>query len=88
VWYLKANIFIKQNNFDSAAYYLSMIVEHYQNDILADDALYKLGDLYETKIKNKDKAMQAFEMLLMRYPGSLFAADARRRFRTLRGDIN
>jgi tetratricopeptide (TPR) repeat protein len=88
VWFLKSRIFIRQNQWDSAAYFLMQIVEHYQNDILADDALYTLGDLYETKIKNKEKAMQAFEMLLLRYPGSLFAADARRRFRTLRGDIN
>lgn len=88
VWFLKAKIFIRQNQYDTAAYYLMQVVEHYQNDILADDALYTLGDLYETKIKNKEKAMQSFEMLLMRYPGSLFATDARRRFRTLRGDIN
>jgi tetratricopeptide (TPR) repeat protein len=87
-WLMKARIFVRLNRLDSAAYYLTQIVEHYPHDILADDALFELGQLYENKIRNKEKAMQAYEMLLMHYPGSLLASESRRRYRLLRGDIN
>ncbi|MCC6385252.1 MAG: tetratricopeptide repeat protein [Bacteroidia bacterium] len=87
-WFLKARIFIQLNQFDTAAYYFNQVVLWYGNDILADDALYQLGLLYENKLHNKEKAMVAYETLLIKYPGSLLASDARRRFRTLRGDVN
>lgn len=86
VWYKKAEVFEKKSMYDTAAVYLNLIVEKYPDDILADDALFKLGDMYENKLNNKPKAMELYEKLLTSYPGSLFAVDARKRFRTLRGD--
>ncbi|MFI5220284.1 MAG: tetratricopeptide repeat protein [Bacteroidia bacterium] len=86
VWFKKAEIFLKKGMNDTAAVYLNNIVEKYPDDILADDALFKLGDLYENQMNNKPKAMELYEMLLTKYPGSLFVVDARKRFRNLRGD--
>jgi len=55
--------------------------------VLADDALYRRAELYENKLKDTTKAMELYQELLTNYPGSLFAADARKRYRTLRGDL-
>lgn len=85
-WFKKAEIFLKKGMNDTAAVYLNNIVEKYPDDILADDALFRLGDLYENQMSNKPKAMELYEMLLTKYPGSLFVVDARKRFRNLRGD--
>jgi|SRR6185436_3437901 len=86
IWFKKAQIFEKKGMIDTAAFYLSSIVEKYPDDILADDALFQLAGLYETQLNNKPKAMELYETLLTKYAGSLFAAEARKRFRALRGD--
>jgi tetratricopeptide (TPR) repeat protein len=86
VWYKKAEIFEKKSMYDTAVVYLGDIVEKYPEDILADDALFKLGNIYEKQLNNNSKAMEMFEKLLTKYPGSLYVVDARKKYRALRGD--
>lgn len=86
VWYKKAEIFEKKELYDSAAVYFNDIVENYPDDILADDALFQLARLNENQLNNKPKAMEYYEKILTKYTGSLFAAEARKKFRALRGD--
>jgi tetratricopeptide (TPR) repeat protein len=86
VWYKKAEIFEKKELFDTAAFYFNEIVEKYPDDILADDALFQLANLNENQLNNKTKAMECYEKLLTKYSGSLFVAEARKKFRALRGD--
>lgn len=82
----KAQILRLSGDLTSAVELYKEVAEKYKEDILADDALYQLGMLYELKLNDKEKAMSVYEELLTRYPGSLYVVDARRRFRTLRGD--
>jgi tetratricopeptide (TPR) repeat protein len=82
----KAQILRLSGDLTSAVELYKEVAEKYKEDILADDALYQLGMLYELKLNDKEKAMAVYEDLLTRYPGSLYVVDARRRFRTLRGD--
>ena len=86
VWYKKAQILKPQGRFTEAAALLAEITEKYPEDILADDAMYQLGLLYENQLNDKEKAKTIYESLLTKYPGSLFVVDARKRFRLLRGD--
>ncbi len=86
VWFKKAEINIKRGRFEAALPFLQDVVEKYSTDILADDALFQLADIYQYKLNNKDKAKELYETLLTKYPGSLFAVDARKRYRALRGD--
>ena len=65
---------------------LSYIVEKYGEDILADDALFNEADIYDNNLNNKDKAKELYESLMTKYPGSLYVVEARKRFRSLRGD--
>lgn len=83
---LKARIFLKQENILSAISCLNAIVNQYSYDVWADDALFMLGNLYELKLKEPEKAKFYYEKIIMDFPGSLYIAEARLRFRKLRGD--
>ncbi len=87
VWYKKAEIKIKQKDFEKASEYLTKIIDDYPYDITADNALFLLADLNENQFYNKEKALQLYERLLEDYPASVFTVEARKRFRTLRGDF-
>ncbi len=76
----------KQQKWQEAAGYLDKIIKTYADDILGDDATFYLAQLYDTKLKDKEKAMQLYQDVFIKFPGSLFAVDARKRYRELRGD--
>ena len=76
----------KKGNFEEAATLYQAVVSGYAHEILADDALFKLADLQEMKFKNKDKAMELYQNLMVNYPSSIYIVEARKRYRALRGD--
>lgn len=82
----KAKIFIKSNEFQKAAEILKKVSEDFKDGIWTDDALFTLGDLYEKKLNDIVQAKLYFQKLITDYPGSMFSAEARKRFRNLRGD--
>jgi len=86
IHYQKAVIYEKQGDFEKALTHLQKIVEMPQVDILSDDALYKMAFIYEENIKDAEKAKQLYNNLLVKYQGSIYVAEARKRFRKLRGD--
>ncbi|MGZ4156610.1 MAG: tetratricopeptide repeat protein, partial [Bacteroidia bacterium] len=86
ILYKKAQIELKHNNYTAAAGFYEAILKDYSEDVLADDALFKLADLNENQFKNIDKAKELYQQLLEKYPGSLYVVEARKRFRKLRGD--
>ncbi len=86
VWYKQATIQLKKKNVTTAMQLFQQIVDKYPEDVLADDALYKMADLYDTILNDKEKAKETFQLFIEKYPGSLYAVDARKRFRALRGD--
>ena len=55
--------------------------------LLSPDAFFLQGDIYETQLGDKEKAKEIFREFLNKFPGSVYAAEARKRFRTLRGDF-
>ncbi|MFA6246571.1 MAG: tetratricopeptide repeat protein [Mucilaginibacter sp.] len=84
----KARIMIQQKNFTNAVTILKEIVEKHSFDLWADDAVYMLGDIYETKLNDANQAKTYYQKIITDYPGSLWINDARKRFRLLRGDKN
>ncbi|MDQ0969397.1 tetratricopeptide (TPR) repeat protein [Flavobacterium sp. W4I14] len=82
----KARILIKANDFQKAADILKKVTEDFKDGIWTDDALFTLGDLYEKKLNDIAQAKIYFQKLITDYPGSMFSAEARKRFRNLRGD--
>ncbi|TDG37814.1 tetratricopeptide repeat protein [Pedobacter changchengzhani] len=82
----KAKILIKANEYQQACIILKKVTEDYTDGIWTDDALFTLADLYEKKMSDPDQAKIYFQKLVADYPGSMFSAEARKRFRNLRGD--
>jgi tetratricopeptide (TPR) repeat protein len=86
-FWLQANLKLKQGQFAESISFLEKIIKEFPDDVLADDAYYLEGDIYENRLKNKEKAIEIYRDFLNKYPGSVYAAEARKRYRTLRGDF-
>lgn len=84
--YKKAQIALKHMQYNEAAAFYEEILKNYGEDILGDDAMFKLADLNENQFKNIEKAKELYQQLLEKYPDSLYVVEARKRFRKLRGD--
>lgn len=67
------------------ANYLKLI-EFYNDDILADDAHFRLAKLYEEKLNQPEKAKQLYEQIIFNFADSIYFVEARKKFRSLRGD--
>ncbi|HPN17906.1 MAG TPA: tetratricopeptide repeat protein [Chitinophagales bacterium] len=87
ILYLKYKIEKDKQQYDKAASYLQKIVDEYGTDILADNALFYLGDLYQMYLKDDEKAKAYYEKIILDYKDSTFSIEARKRYRKLRGDI-
>jgi outer membrane protein assembly factor BamD (BamD/ComL family) len=52
--------------------------------IWKDRAQFRIAEIYERQMKDAPRATAAYEELLLRYPTSLYADEARQRVRRLR----
>lgn len=86
ILFLKYNIEKDRQHYEKAASYLEKIIENYSEDILADNALFYLGDLYQNYLKDDEKAKSYYEKIILMYKDSTFSIEARKRYRKLRGD--
>ncbi len=86
VYYAKAKIYRKLHRYDEAIAMYEQIIEKHPDEIRADNALYELAQLYEEVLRQPDKAMSLYEKLFLDYSNSIFAVEARKRYRALRGD--
>ncbi len=86
ILWLAARTYMKLDSNQQALDDLKIMREKYNLDILGDDAVYTMAKLYEEKLNDKEEAMKLYQELLEKYPGSIFVADSRKRFRALRGD--
>jgi tetratricopeptide (TPR) repeat protein len=87
ILYRQAELNMEMANFEVALSLLQKIVDNYGQDILGDDAMFMIGTIYEDQLSEKDLAKEIYQQFLIKYPGSNKAAEARKRFRTLRGDF-
>lgn len=86
IYFQKAKIYEREGNFEDAIANLKKITGNPQSDILSDDALYRMAYIYENNLKEPGKAQDLYNQFLVKYQGSVYAAEARKRFRKLRGD--
>lgn len=86
IYFLKAEIYEKEGDFATSATFLQKIIDDYWDDIIADDAIFKMAEFNQFIFEDFEKAKALYEELIVDYPGSLYVVEARRRFRELRGD--
>lgn len=82
----KAQAMQMQGKWEDAVVYLEKIYAQHAQDILADDALFQLGEIYENRLRNAEKAKEYYRTIIFDYKGSLHVVEARKRFRILSGD--
>ena len=87
IHYLKAQTYRELGEPAKAVEALNNIIESYNYDILADDALFLTAVILEEDLQDADKAMELYTEVLNKFPGSIFVSEARKRFRELRGDF-
>ncbi len=87
IYFRKANLLVADAKFDQAAEYYTRIMNEYPTGLLGDDAMYRLAELYSNHLNQKEKAQELFKEMLVKYPGSVYVSEARRRYRELRGDF-
>lgn len=87
IWWRKANILLELGQFEASVDLLDQIVKQYSYDILSDDAYFLMGTILEDYLNKPNEAMEIYQSLLKNYPGSLYTSEARKRYRSLRGDF-
>lgn len=85
-WLKQGEIFEKLGEYKNAEANYLKIIEFYSDDILADDAHYRLAKIYEEKLDEPDKAKEQYEQIIFHFADSIYYVEARKKFRTLRGD--
>jgi tetratricopeptide (TPR) repeat protein len=86
IHFSKFEIYQKKGQFEKAANELDQILLFYADDIVADDAIFNLAEMSEDVFNDYERASELYEMILTDYSNSLYAVEARKRFRRLRGD--
>lgn len=80
----KAKAFELKGQWNEAIAMLDKLLDYYGTDILADDALFELGDIYENHLLDSKKAAEYYKAILFNHKGSLFTSEARKRFQKIR----
>jgi TolA-binding protein len=78
---------VELGEFTEALELLTQVVQEYQYDILSDDAYFLMGTINEDQLSNHTEAMRIYNDFLVRFPGSIYSAETRKRYRALRGDF-
>mgnify|MGYP001262740214 FL=1 len=82
----QAKIFENKGLYNRAVQNYQLILEKHGDDILADDAHYRLGNLYANKLEQPEKAKEQYEKIIFNFADSIFYVDAQQKYRKLRGD--
>jgi len=82
----QAKLFEADNAFAKAEKNYQKIISFYEEDILADEAHYRLALLYENQLHLPEKAKEHYERIIFDFADSIFYVQAQKRFRQLRGD--
>lgn len=84
--YKQAAVFVKEEQFENAITNYLKIIELDSDGILVDDAYYQLAETYYFKLNNPKKASEYYQKIIFDFGSSIYLVDARKKFRTLRGD--
>ncbi|WP_394973858.1 tetratricopeptide repeat protein [uncultured Croceitalea sp.] len=83
----QAELLESQKKYDAARFNYQKIIEFYASGILADDAHFRLAQLYQNKLNEPEKAKPHYEKIIYNYQDSYYFPQARKNFRKLRGDL-
>jgi tetratricopeptide (TPR) repeat protein len=82
----KAEIYARRGDAEYADSLYREVFTRFPKSYVADLAIYKSALINEKQLNNPEKARERFGILFDQYPASLYAAEARRKYRQMRGD--
>ena len=88
VLFKKGEIYEKQQNWDKAIANYEIVVESYAHDILGDDAAFRIAEICEIRLNDKQRASEYYRKILFEFSGSLYSAEARKKFRSITAEFN
>ncbi len=86
VYFLQYEISFKNQDYVVASEYLRKIIADHHYEILADEAIFRLAEIYENYLDDKEKAQEYYSKLFNDYPASIYVVESRSRYRQIRGD--
>jgi len=84
--YAKANILLKQKNFEAALESFKKIPIATQRSIYADETYFFIAKIYEEELNNPEEAKANYEKIIFEHEDSIYYNAARIKYRQLRGD--
>jgi len=86
ILFLEAKIARQFGDYPLAIQKLDLLLQQHGKDILADDAAFQVAQLYDYQLKNRDKAMEYYNKVIIQYPNSIHTVESRKKYREIRGD--
>ena len=86
IYYQKAKLYRKQKNYEQAVKMYNTVIENHTEEIRCDNSIFELAEMYELEMGEVDKAQELYEKLFLDFSNSVFAIEARKKYRLLRGD--
>jgi len=83
-----AELHLSLNQVDQGLSTFQHVVDGMPESILRDRAQMRIAETYQRTLKDKQKAITAYEKILVKFPNSLYVEQARKRIRQLRGDAS
>jgi hypothetical protein len=71
-----------------ALQHYQIIIDQHTEGIYSDEALYFAAEIYNTQLKQADKAKSLYEKIVFNHEDSIYFVEARKKYRQLRGDTN
>lgn len=84
---LRADLAAKRHDYNKALSYLKTIYEQYGQDVLGDDAVFKMAEIYQNNLHQTEQAKHYYEQLIIDYPGSTYVQTARQRLAEINNGI-
>ncbi len=83
----RADIALKHHDYNKALAGLKTVYEKYGQDVLGDDAVFKMAEIFQDNLHQNDQAKHYYEELIIGYPGSTYIQTARHRLAILNGAV-
>ncbi len=87
VFLKKGEIFSLLRQYQNAITHYQKLLEVYPKGIVCEQALFRIGKIYQNNIKNTAKSIEVYEQFLSQYPQSILTDEVRKQVRILRGDV-
>ena len=83
-----AEMDIAVESFDSSIKLLQVIADENEKNIYSDKALYLLGNIYQFGKKDSSRAIEVYEILLAKFPNSIYLESARELINKLKNKLS